>query len=92
MIFEWDEAKRLSNLEKHGLEFLDVDLLFAGPHIEAEATTVAGEERQAATGPINDVLATVFFTRRGEAIRVISLRRARHEERRRYQALHPGRA
>ena len=73
MIFEWDEAKRLSNLEKHDLEFLDVDLLFAGPHIEAEATTVAGEERWAATRPIDDVPATVIFTRRGDAIRVIFL-------------------
>lgn len=23
MVFEWDEAKRLSNLEKHGLDFVD---------------------------------------------------------------------
>ena len=92
MIFEWDEAKRLSNLEKHGLEFLDVSALFGGFHVRGEAATIAGEERWWATGRIDDVLATVIFTRRGDAIRVISLRRARHEERRRYQALHLGRA
>jgi uncharacterized DUF497 family protein len=28
MRFEWDERKRLSNLAKHGLDFLDADLVF----------------------------------------------------------------
>ncbi len=92
MIFEWDEAKRLSNLEQHGLEFLDVDALLDGAHVQGKATTVAGEERWWAMGRIDDVLAAVIFTRRGDAIQVISLRRARHEERRRYQTLHLGRA
>lgn len=92
MIVEWDEARQRPNGEKHGLDFLDVNLLFGNAHIEARAATVAGEERWAATGLINDVLATVIFARRGDAIRVISLRRARHDERQRYQALHLGRA
>jgi uncharacterized protein len=30
MRFEWDERKRLSNLAKHGLDFLDADLIFRG--------------------------------------------------------------
>jgi uncharacterized protein len=32
MRFEWDERKRLSNAEKHGLDFLDADQVFRGPH------------------------------------------------------------
>jgi hypothetical protein len=28
MEFEWDEAKRLSNLDKHGIDFLDVEEVF----------------------------------------------------------------
>ncbi len=28
MMFEWDEDKRLLNLEKHGLDFIDAQLLF----------------------------------------------------------------
>ena len=91
MIFEWGEAKCLSNLEKHGFDFEDAYLLFAAPHIEATATTVGGERRWSVTGTIKGVPATAIVTRRGESIRVISIRKARHEERRAYQALHGGR-
>ena len=30
MIFEWDEGKRRSNIEKHGLDFTDAALFFRG--------------------------------------------------------------
>jgi uncharacterized protein len=30
MRFEWEERKRESNLEKHGLDFLDAELIFRG--------------------------------------------------------------
>jgi len=30
MEFEWDEAKRLSNLEKHRIDFADVEAIFDG--------------------------------------------------------------
>jgi uncharacterized DUF497 family protein len=84
MNFEWDEARRLSNLAKHGLDFLDVDLLFDGPVLQAEARTVQGEQRWLATGMIDGFAVTVIFTRRGEVLRIISLRSARHAERARY--------
>lgn len=29
--FTWDEVKRLSNLQKHGLDFADAHRVFAGP-------------------------------------------------------------
>ena len=29
MIFEWDPAKRHANLDKHGIDFVDADLVFA---------------------------------------------------------------
>lgn len=35
MDFEWDEEKRLKNIEKHGIDFLDVDILFGNPHLVA---------------------------------------------------------
>ena len=28
MEFEWDESKRISNLRKHGIDFLDVAAVF----------------------------------------------------------------
>ena len=30
MQFEWDEAKRKSNLKTHGLDFADAELVFGG--------------------------------------------------------------
>jgi uncharacterized DUF497 family protein len=30
MKFTWDEAKRLSNIEKHGIDFADVPPMFDG--------------------------------------------------------------
>ncbi len=86
--FEWDEEKRLSNIEKHSLDFLDADLLFSGPRIEGAAKTVEGEERKATTGMIEDVYVTAIFTMRGNTIRIISLRRARNGEKKRHQELH----
>ena len=34
--FEWDENKRLSNLHKHGINFVDVPLIFAGATVTVE--------------------------------------------------------
>lgn len=92
MIFEWDEAKCLSNLEKHGFDFEDTY-----PAVRRAAHPGHGNHRRrrsrwAVTGTIGGVLATAIVTRRGESIRVISIRKARHEERRAHQALHGGRA
>ncbi|MBI5714567.1 MAG: BrnT family toxin, partial [Chloroflexi bacterium] len=30
MRFEWDEAKRLTNIKKHGIDFSDVPPMFDG--------------------------------------------------------------
>ncbi|MCW8088230.1 BrnT family toxin [Sabulicella glaciei] len=49
MLSEWDEAKRLSNLIKHRLDFLDAWLIFEGPFI-VEAARRQGEERKLAVG------------------------------------------
>ena len=82
--FEWDEAKRLSNIAKHGIDFLDADLLFERPRLEAAAKVVKGEQRWLTTGIIYDLAVTAVFTRRDDTIRLISLRRADNAERRRY--------
>jgi len=31
MGFEWDEAKRLANLDKHGIDFIDIPEVFDLP-------------------------------------------------------------
>ncbi len=32
MEFEWDKNKRLANLAKHDIDFLEADLFFDNPH------------------------------------------------------------
>lgn len=85
MEYEWDENKRLSNIEKHGFDFIDADDLFDAPHRIARARNVAGEERWLAVGTIDGLPATLIFTRRigakgDETRRIISIRRSRHDE------------
>lgn len=33
MFYEWDEQKRQANLEKHGLDFADSDLVLENPYV-----------------------------------------------------------
>jgi hypothetical protein len=88
MRFEWDERKRLSNLEKHGLDFFDVSAVFEAPHIIAPSAHAGEEERFLAIGVFEGRIVTVVYTTRSEAIRIISFRRARHAERQKYQELY----
>lgn len=90
MEFEFDEAKQLATIEKHGLDFLDAGVLFGNPHLLGSARTVDGEQRCLAVGMIDDVHVTAIFTLRGPVVRLISMRRARGGERKRYQAVFGG--
>jgi uncharacterized protein len=36
MEFEWDETKRLTNLSKHGIDFIDVPVVFDGEIVTVE--------------------------------------------------------
>jgi len=92
MQFEWDEKKRQSNLTKHSLDFLDAVDVFESPHVRIPSSYEGDEERFLAIGMFQGRFVTVVYTHRETAIRIISFRRARHEERRRYQALYGGRA
>ena len=88
MRFAWDEGKRRSNLGKHGLDFFDVSAVFEEPHITVPSAHEGEEERFLAIGVFEGRVVTVVYTTRSEAIRIISFRRARHEERQKYQELY----
>lgn len=74
----WDEPKRLANLDKHGLDFADLDEDFFLGAIVVEAK----HGRYAAIGRLNGVVTVVFATLGMEAISVISMRPASAKERR----------
>lgn len=91
MRYEWDERKRHSNLEKHGLDFFDVAVVFESSHVVVHSP-YSSEKRLLAIGIFKKRFVTIVYTMRGEAIRIISFRRARHEERDTYQKLFGSRA
>lgn len=92
MEFEWDEAKRQRNPAKHRIDFLDVRQLFEGRALVTLRSPYPDEGRYLTSGIIHGRFVTVVWRRRDGAIRLISARRARDAETRRYQALHGGRA
>ncbi len=85
--FEWDEPKRKSNIEKHGIDFVDAIAIFAEAHVDV-ASKHSSEPRREATGKLGDRFITVVYTIRGDVIRVISARIARRHDRERYPALY----
>jgi uncharacterized DUF497 family protein len=87
MQFEWDERKRLANLAKHGLDFLDADLIFRGA-LYSYPSERRGEDRWVTVGLLDGREVALVWTARGDAMRLISFRRARREERRQYRQLY----
>ncbi|MGH2618342.1 MAG: BrnT family toxin [Thermomicrobiales bacterium] len=65
--------------------------LFDGRPVVTKRSPFANEERYLTTGIVSDRFVTVVWTRRDDAIRLISARRARDGEVRAYRALHGGR-
>ncbi len=86
--FEWDEDKRLANIEKHGLDFADADLLFDGRPVSTTTSSCDDEERYVATAIQLERFVTLVWTQRGEKVRIISMRRTRDAEKRAYRQLH----
>jgi uncharacterized DUF497 family protein len=85
MKFEWDETKRRSNLQRHGLDFLDVESVFAG-----ETSTFLddrfdyGERRFHTYGLLWGRVVTIAHTSTEDVIRIISFRKASKNEERLY--------
>ncbi|MGH6829343.1 MAG: BrnT family toxin [Rhizomicrobium sp.] len=90
MRWEFDPAKSAKNERERGLPFAAAARLFDGPRLEWEDRRKDyGETRFNTLGEIEGRTFCTSFTRRGEAIRIISFRKANARETRRYrQYLH----
>jgi uncharacterized protein (DUF4415 family)/uncharacterized DUF497 family protein len=62
MEFEWDEAKRESNIAKHGIDFIDVQLVFDGCPVRTISSQRDQESRFATTSELEGVFVTVIWT------------------------------
>ena len=87
MQFEWNEQKRLLNLEKHGLDFFHAGDVFDAPHVVVPSAHDS-EPRFLVIGILQGRFVTIVYTMRGATIRIISFRRSRDEEKQKYHALH----
>ena len=85
-MFEWDENKRrLDALQKHGLDFLDAVEIFETEYLRLPGRSDI-EIREIAVGYMNESCIAVVFTMRDETIRIITVRKARRDEREAYDA------
>lgn len=87
LLFEWNEAKRASNLIKHGVRFEVAQRIFDGWVLtQADDRRDYGERREVSIGVVEDELfLTVVHTSRAGRIRIISARLASQSERSRYE-------
>lgn len=86
MLIEFDTAKDQANEEKHGISlaaaaFLDWNKAL----IRHDTRKDYGENRYQALGIVGDRLYFVAFTVRGDALRIISMRKANQREERQYE-------
>lgn len=77
MDFDWDENKRVINLRKHGVDFVDVPLIFDGDTVTVEDNRYNyGEQRFVTFGLLQGMVIAVVHTENDRLIRVISARKA----------------
>jgi uncharacterized protein len=72
----WDEPKRLANLDKHGLDFADLNEAFF-----EDALVLPAHNRRWAGKNIRGVIVVVFVKLGLEAVSVIGMRPASRNER-----------
>jgi uncharacterized DUF497 family protein len=78
--FEFDNAKSKVNLAKHGIDFIQAQLIWDDPGlVEIEANS-EDESRALVIGRIELKHWSAVITYRGDTIRIISVRRSRATE------------
>jgi uncharacterized DUF497 family protein len=81
MRLEWDEAKRLSNINRHKIDFIGLEKVFAGETITfLDNRFDYGEIRFLTFGLLNRRVVAIAHTETDEGIRVISVRKASKNE------------
>ena len=79
--FEWDDAKALSNLRKHGVSFAEAATVFADP-AAVYLDDGSGTDRMVVVGTsLRDRVLYVVHVERGQRDRIISARPATRPER-----------
>jgi hypothetical protein len=80
MEFEFDPNKNEKNKDKHGIDFFEAQALWDDPDLIEIPAKTADESRFMVIGKIASKCFSGIITYRGNAIRIISVRRSRKEE------------
>lgn len=78
--FEFDPAKSDTNRRKHGIDFVDAQMLWIDPDLLEIDARSTDEPRRLVIGRILGRHWSAIITHRGDRIRIISVRRARPAE------------
>ena len=84
MVFEYDPNKSHTNKEKHGIDFDEAQLLWLDEDRVVFPAQSDTEDRNALIAMKEEKIWVAFYTMRGPATRLISVRRARKNEEKTY--------
>ncbi len=85
MRFEWDEAKRRTNIHRHGFDFEDSEEIFAGETVSNLDDRFDYEETRFLTlGLLRGRVVAITHTQVEDVVRLISLRKASKNEQKIY--------
>ena len=85
MEFEFDEAKSRANSLKHGIDFVQAQELWDDPACTIITARSSVEDRFVIIARREEESWSAIYTLRGEAIRIISVRRSRQNEKEIYR-------
>ena len=80
MEFEFDHQKSESNKRKHGIDFIEVQLLLEDPDLIEIPARTEDETRFLVVGRIRETHWSGIITYRGDRVRIISVRCSRKKE------------
>ena len=86
MEFEYDPVKSETNKKKHGIDFEEAQALWLDSDSKGFVAKSDDEDRFAIIATFKKKLWVAFYTPRGNRVRIISVRRARTNERTLYES------
>jgi len=84
--FEFDHHKSVANKAKHGIDFIQAQIIWEDPDVLEIPTKVKDEPRFLVIGCRDSKYWSAIITYREEKIRIISVRRSRLEEVKLYES------
>jgi hypothetical protein len=84
--FDFDTIKSEANRTKHGLDFKEAKAMWDDPDAIGFPTKSDDEDRFAMLAELNNRIWVAFYTHRAGRIRIVSVRRARTNERKLYES------